>query len=112
LRASIQAFAKGGEAGLDGAFVIWIAPGAGAVIDADGGVFLDAAVEGFRRRKGDLAHGDADVLVDLALDIDAGGGGELLGGMGLRRRSLGSAIMSGKVLGSWFFVLGWGGLWP
>ena len=58
-----------------------IAPGSAAIIDADGFVLLDAAIEGFRGRKRDLAHGDADVFVDLPLDIDAGGGGELLGGM-------------------------------
>ena len=74
-------FAQGREAGLDGALVIRIAPGAGGVINTDGGVFLDLAIEALGGAELDLAHGDADVLVDLPLDIDAGGGGELLAGV-------------------------------
>jgi len=74
--------AQGGQAGFDGAFVIRIAPRAGGVINTDGGVFLDLAIEALGGAELDLAHGDADVLVDLPLDIDAGGGGELLAGVG------------------------------
>ncbi len=90
-------FAKRGQAGFDGAFVIRVAPGAGAVIDADGFVGLDAAVEGFRGAERDLAHGDADIFVYLALDPDAGGGGELLGGMGFEG-GLGIGDHGGKFL--------------
>jgi hypothetical protein len=41
--------------------------------------------------------------VDLPLDIDAGGGGELLGGMGLEG-GLGIGDHGGMVLGSRFSV--------
>lgn len=74
-------FAEGREAGFDGAFVVGIAPGAGGVIDTNGGVFFDLAVEGLRGAELDFAHGDADVGVDLALDVNAGRGGELLAGV-------------------------------
>ncbi len=77
-------FAKGRQAFGGVAFEGWVPPRTGAVIDADGFVDLDATVEGFGGREGDLAHGHADVLVDMALDVDALAGGELLGGVSFK----------------------------
>ena len=74
--------AQGGQAFLDSALVAGIAPGARGVIDAHGFIDLDTAIEALRGAQGDLAHGDADVFMNLPLDIDAGGGWKLLGGMG------------------------------
>ncbi len=68
--------AEGGEAFFGGSGEGGVAPWAGAVIDADGFVFLDAAVEGLSVREGDLAHRNADGRVELALNVNAGGGGE------------------------------------
>lgn len=90
-------FAQGGQAFLDGAFVGRIAPRAGGVIDAHGFIDLNASIEGLRGAQSDLAHGDTDILVDLPLDIDAGGGGELLGRMGLKG-GLGVGDHGGKFL--------------
>ena len=95
--------AQGGQAFFDGALVGGIAPRAGGVIDAHGVIDLDAAIEALRGAQSNLAHGDADILVDLPLDIDAGGGGELLGGMGLEG-GLGIGDHGGMVLGSRFSV--------
>ena len=57
------------------AFEIGITPWTGAVIDADGLVFFDATVEGLGVGEGNLAHWDPDLREELALHIDAGGGG-------------------------------------
>ncbi len=100
--------AQAGQAFFHRALVIRVAPGAGGVIDAHGFVLDDAAIEILGGGEGDLAHGHLHLRVDLALHIHAGGGGELLGGMRFKGRG-GIGDHGGKVLGSRFFVLGWGG---
>ena len=73
--------AQGREARFHGALVIWVTPGAGGVINTDGSVFFDLAVETLRGAELDLTHGHLHIGVNLTLDIDAGRGGELLAGM-------------------------------
>ena len=58
---------------------IGVAPGAAAVIDADGIVRLEFAREVLGGGELDLAHRDADLRMDRSLDIDAGAGGEGVG---------------------------------
>src|SRR5687768_5940323 len=74
-------FAQGGQALFDGAGVGGVAPGAGGVIDTDGFVDFDFAAVGLGGTEGDLAHGNAEVGMELAFDVDAGAGGELVGAM-------------------------------
>ena len=54
-------FAEGGEAFGGVAVEGGIAPGAGAVVDADGFVLFDATVESFGGREFNFAHGDFDI---------------------------------------------------
>ena len=60
------------EALLDGAGERGVAPEAGAVVDADGLVFLNETVEGLGVGKRDFAHRDADERMDPAFQVDAG----------------------------------------
>ena len=69
--------AESGETFFGGAFEVGVAPRAGAIIDAHRLVFLDAAVERLGVGEGDLAHRHADLRVELALDVNAGGSGKL-----------------------------------
>ena len=63
--------AQRGQALLDIALEIRIAPGAGAVINADRFVLLDGAGVGFGGREFDFAHGHADVGMEFAGDVNA-----------------------------------------
>ena len=100
-------FAKRGEAGLDGAGVGGVAPGAGGVVDADGFVDFDLAAVGLGGAEGDLAHGDADVGMQLAFEVDAGAGGELVGAVGVGGLRRGDGV-GGGVHGSLIRVNGQG----
>lgn len=75
----------------DGATVVGVAPGAGGVVEAEGFVDFDAAVGVVGGGEVDFAHGDADVGVEGAVDVDSlawgvvgggGGGGGVWGGVG------------------------------
>src|SRR5688572_18405832 len=88
-------FAEGGQALFDGAGVGGIAPGAGGVVDADGFVDFDFAGVGLGGAEGDLAHGNADVGMELAFDVDAGAGGELVGAMGVGAVRRGDGVGGG-----------------
>ena len=48
-----------------------IAPGAAAIVDAFWFVDFDAAADGFGGREGNLAHGDAEIRVKFARDVNA-----------------------------------------
>ena len=74
--------AESGEALGDIAIEILVAPGPRGVIDADGLVFFQRAVEAFGWGERNLAHRHADSFVVAPLDIDAGGVWERVGAAG------------------------------
>ncbi len=75
-------FAQSGKTFFRGSGEGGVAPRATAIIHADGFVDFNATVERLRRREVDLAHGHADVLVDLTFDVDATAVGQLFAAVG------------------------------
>ena len=70
--------AERGQAFFGGAGELRVAPGAAAIVDADGGVGLGAAAHGLGGRQRDLAQRYLDIGEEFALHVDAGAGGELV----------------------------------
>jgi hypothetical protein len=95
--------AQRGQTFLNVALETRIAPGTGAVIDADRLILLDGTGVGFGGREFDFAHRHADVGMQLALDVNA-----------FAARQLFTAVRFERLFGcdhkfiSWFWRLGSG----
>ena len=63
--------AHGGKSFTDVALKIWIAPRAGAIVDANGRVCFGASILVFGIGEADFSHGNLDGGVHGAIDIDA-----------------------------------------
>jgi hypothetical protein len=76
--------AEGGEALLDIAMEVWVAPWAAGIVEEDGVIRLLGAGGCAGGGEIDLAHGDADGWVERAGLVNAGAGGEgvCAGGLG------------------------------